>query len=807
MSRDRFYVAPRDRTVGGVLIPAAPYESEFEGLGPMRITAESPIARAVAPTVPAQPSMQEERRQVEQQQARATAAAERYEREERPNDLAAFGVSALQAGSLGLGDEFAAGGQALIDAATTDEPLVDAYRRERGEIRQALGDIEARSPRASTTGSITGALAQGPAFRAARALTGAAGVASAPSAVSVLGRAAQAAKEGAMVGGGAGLGYSTADLTQNSPVDVQTTVDGVPSTVQRDSRMQAMLDAGASAALGGMAGGTASLIGSGVSTIRSLIGAGRDRARLSRTLGAQSQRRFEQGELPDLQDMPGDDLDFEEAIAGVEPSAVDLASPATIREVSQPEALTVRSLVTEPLRSDPASQRLRAAGVIGQPAARAVSRLPGGIPAAARDMDRLGISQAGEVHTQEEGVRRAMEVKRLALEVRNGVLGNAEQNGVRVRVDDVTAPIRGRASQLWQTDNDAAHRQAEYLWSKADDFERAGDDAAFEMLSDQVRQLQNVDPLRAQQVQRVLTQMQTNGVGNTIGQMDAVMQRLRMQGQEAQAAQVQAILDSVHEIRSLPLDRVEANIAQFTRDSNFAANSRAAGQLNPAMESGRDIRRAFVQARRNALGRFDPNELRRFDNAQRAYQVSVLSAPSDVAPRLQVQEANRSLGLTDMQAAIGGATSGATLGSGAGMAMGGPVGAAIGGGAGGVGGLILGGAGNRLFRKVEPSVFAALNEGPIIRERLAAMAPETTLQAPNLGRRGLAMLRGLAERTASPASVVAGNAAASMGKPSAPIPADMAAELGDDESEIDPYAGLDGADDDEPINPYEGLEQ
>lgn len=260
------------------------------------------------------------------------------------------------------------------------------------------------------------------------------------------------------------------------------------------------------------------------------------------------------------------------------------------------------------------------------------------------------------------------------------------------------------------------------------------------------------------------------------------------------------------EPRRFTLPEVDQAAAEWANNARYDQN-RGNAVPAPSVANARDIRADIVNARQNALANWNPELAQDFSDAQRAYQLGVTASPTGRASETTLREANRNLGLTDYLAGGGAIAAGAKIGT----ALGGPVGGLVGVGLGGVGASL----GNRMYRELEPSIFATLNEGPAIRQQLQQMG---IVRPPS----GLPSgLRFLSEQLQLRGPRVVGNA---MGTPDRPEPLTTAepggatATSSDVDAPIDPRAGLpmpgqdagasapvDTDDVDAPIDPFAGL--
>lgn len=430
---------------------------------------------------------------------------------------------------------------------------------------------------------------------------------------------------------------------------------------------QAASDAAIPAAKGAVAGGAMS---AGIDAARGLAAIRRaavDRARINAALGDRAQRIIESGEIPDLAGRAADEIDlFNAARDDIGDEIV--AAAQRERGVSQPVQTSIRDEVTGILRENPDINRLRAAGIVGKPAMRRVALMEGGIEGVASDLDLMGVTQRGEVMRTSEGARRAEEIGRIAHRQRNAVLAAADEAGVRVNGQDIADDIRRRMEPLRSMPSARARAQLE-------DMERSAQVFEGRILQDGIRVPDDLPVIAPTYTQA-------------------------------------------------ELDQIAQHYGRLGRHQNTS-------EL-PALEvaNARDVRRAIVTARENALNAWDPAQARRFENAQRASHELLEIVPARGMSELDARAANRSTSMSDMQAGIAGASTGAAAGG----SVAGPVGAVAGGGLGFVGGA----AGNRLWRDFEPSVMATLAEGPILQARLQELGLAQAAQTPS----GLRFLAG-----------------------------------------------------------------
>lgn len=150
----------------------------------------------------------------------ADLSAPAVEEDSTLDTLADTARGAAQGATFGFADELAgAAGAAgdVLTGQTTMEKILDAYRQNLEESRQAFKQAEERSPTAFTVGNVGGGILTGLATAgAAPALVGARGAAALANLrnAGTLGRIAEAGAIGAGSGAVAGLGTSEADLTQ-----------------------------------------------------------------------------------------------------------------------------------------------------------------------------------------------------------------------------------------------------------------------------------------------------------------------------------------------------------------------------------------------------------------------------------------------------------------------------------------------------------------------------------------------------------------------------------------------------------------
>lgn len=156
------------------------------------------------------------------------------------NDARAGVRGFLQGVTFGHADEIAAGGEALVDALTTDKKLVDAYRERRDMYRGIYDTERAQSPKSFLAGEVAGGVAAPvPGGTAAKG-------------ASLLSRAGQMAKTGAKVGALYGLGTSDADLTRGEVVEAVKDALSTAAVAAPVAGAVPIIGAGANAVFKGM---------------------------------------------------------------------------------------------------------------------------------------------------------------------------------------------------------------------------------------------------------------------------------------------------------------------------------------------------------------------------------------------------------------------------------------------------------------------------------------------------------------------------------------------------------------------------
>jgi hypothetical protein len=598
----------------------------------------------------------------EQEQAKQDALAERRQTLGEVGPVTQFARALGQDASLGHLDEIMGGARAVGDVITGDSPITELperYRQRKDEYNQWLAYGEEDQPVANALGHV-GALAAGavsPAGPIARWTQ------AAPSA---LGRIGRTAAVGTGVGGVAGSGFSDAPFVSGEHV----------------------ADTAGGALLGGAIAGGLGAAGEGARILRDRYGRGRAFAESQRELGERSRRILEGDEdLPDFAGSAIDDLEFDELIRA---SADDV--PSTIPTTTQAaagapdEATTLRSLITEPLNADRHVQRIRSAGIQTIPAGRAISRMKGGLESFADDLDRGGVTQVGELVQTPTGVRRGEQLRDKALRQRQRAIARANEVGAGADASTVAARLRERAGPVRASTSNQSRANAAYLEGIADEIEalpvRAslGDELASAQSGPYAEALRNVQAAADQGesairgVQRAINEALDAGDGETASRLAAFLNQTRR--------------------RPLPQDVIEREIQAYTDRARFDRNTGQA-VLSPEIQMARAIRGEIADARLRGLQEVDPQLARQFANAQRGYQIGATISPPGQASRAQLGEFNRALSLSDYESAI------------AGSAAAGP--------AGGIAGL----AANRLFRRVEPSVFALINERAVLMQRAA----------------------------------------------------------------------------------------
>lgn len=652
-------------------------------------------------------------------------------RRESPDVNRALRMNAADALSLGFADEIAGLGNVgsqLVSGADVD--VGNAYRAGRNEYRRDLENLSARFPGTARAGQFVGNLGSmalpipGPLGRLGQGATAAR-------------RIGGAALLGAAYGGLSGLGHSEVDLTDaDLDVPIGSTEGLTPEQIEALPTQggQLMRDIATPAGAGALMGGGLATAVEGGRGLYALGAAARDRARLNTALGRRADDVLRSGRIPRLRGAPMDDLEFQDALLSSGDDAIDEA----VNAATAPNGTSLSDLALEPLRADPQVQRLRAAGIVGKPNLLAVSRMQGGVPAAADDVATLGISQPGETMMSRTGVARSEATRRIATRQRNDVLRSATDAGVTVDGSEIAAQLRQRAAEMRGSTVPAVQAQADDLLHHAD---------VFEGLIDPATGLPPEIPLEAP--------------------------------------------------RQWTLPEIDRETRRWAGLAKYHQNR---GQTVPAPSTAnaRTVRAEIVNARQNALARWNPELAQDFADAQRAYQLSVSASPADRAGEQTLREANRSLGPTDYMSAGGGASVGAAIGGG----LMGPVGAAVGAPT----GAVLGGIGNRLYRELEPSIFASLNEGPVIADQLARVGLQPTPRELPAGLRymvegmrlrsprafgNIAATPEIAEREqAAPAESASSDASLENVDPYAGLP--MPDESGnvDDLGVTDPYAGL-----------------
>jgi hypothetical protein len=322
-----------------------------------------------------------------------------------PRSNRAIALNAADALSLGFADEIAGLGNVAGQLSTgADVDIDNAYRAGRNEFRSDLEGLSSEFPGSRRAGQLFGNIAS-------MALP-------VPGALGKLGQGGTALRRiggsaalGATYGALSGLGHSDVDLT--SDADLSDPLPGLATEGMSDAEREALptmggqllRDIATPAAAGTVMGGgiaAASELGSG---IRALYAAARDRARLNEAMGRRAQDIIESGRIPILAGGPADDIALVNAAAD---ESVEAAA------ASQPVRTTLGGEVTDILRENPDMNRLRTAGIVGKPAMRRVAQMPGGIEGMADDLDRLGISQRGEILRTSEGARRAEQIGQIA---------------------------------------------------------------------------------------------------------------------------------------------------------------------------------------------------------------------------------------------------------------------------------------------------------------------------------------------------------------------------------------------------------
>lgn len=525
-------------------------------------------------------------------------------RRESPDVNRALRMNAADALSLGFADEIAGLGNVgsqLVSGADVD--VGNAYRAGRNEYRRDLENLSARFPGTARAGQFVGNLGSmalpipGPLGRLGQGATAAR-------------RIGGAALLGGIYGATSGLGHSDVDLTSDADVDEPMT--GPDGAEERPSMLRQLAsDVGTPAVAGALMGGGLASAAEAGAGIRALYGAARDRARLNEAMGRRAQDIIESGRIPSLSGAPADDIALANAAAD---EAADVAT-------SQPVRTSIQGEITDILRENPDMNRLRTAGIVGKPAMRRVAQMPGGIEGMADDLDRLGISQRGEVLRTSEGARRAEQIGQIARRQRNSVLEAADAAGVEVSGQDVADRIRARADELRRLPSRRAAQQAAALERTAQQFEGR-------IMQDGTRVPEG---------------------------LPVIAPTFRQRGDGS-------------------LDEIAQHYGDLGRYSNTS-------EL-PSVEvaNARDIRRAIVDARESALRAWDPDAAQSFADAQRAAQIGLTVSPAGRLSELEARGANQSLSLTDK---IGGGT-GAAIGSGIGTAVGGPAGGLVGAGMGGL---------------------------------------------------------------------------------------------------------------------------
>lgn len=564
----------------------------------------SAIRRGIVAHAEAQNTPAANTRRARAEDARLSERARR----DAPRANRALALNAADAVSLGFADEIAGVGNVgrqLLSGADVD--VGSAYRAGRNEFRTDLENLSAEFPGSRRAGQFVGNIAgmalpvPGPLGRLGQGGT-------------ALRRIGGAAALGAAYGGLSGLGHSEVDLTDaDLDAPVGSTEGLSPEQIEALPTQggQLMRDIATPAGAGAlMGGGLASAVEAGAG-IRALYGAARDRARLNEALGRRAQDIIESGRIPSLAGAPADDI----ALAN---AATDEAAEVA---TSQPVRTSLRGEVTDILRENPDMNRLRTAGIIGKPAMRRVAQMPGGIEGMADDLDRLGISQRGEVLRTSEGARRAEQIGQIARRQRNSILESADVAGVEVNGQDIADRIRARADELRRLPSRRAAQQAAALERTAQQFEGR-------IMQDGTRVPEG---------------------------LPVIAPTFRQRGDGS-------------------LDEIAQHYGDLGRYSNTS-------EL-PSVEvaNARDIRRAIVDARESALRAWDPDAAQSFADAQRAAQIGLTVSPAGRLSELEARGANQSLSLTDK---IGGGT-GAAIGSGIGTAVGGPAGGLVGAGMGGL---------------------------------------------------------------------------------------------------------------------------
>ncbi len=445
-------------------------------------------------------------------------------------------------------------------------------------------------------------------------------------------------------------------------------------------KIQLASDVAVPAVAGGALGATTSMVGDAIGSGIRAFNAARHRRALNSALGDRAQQIIESGEIPRLTHGPGDDLDLELALSSDIGEEIAAAAQRD-QGVSQPIRTSIMDEAAGILRENPEVMRARTAGVVGKPQLRRIAAMPGGVPGFVDVNDRLGVSQIGEVVRGAETARRAEAIHGIARNQRNAVLSAADESGVRVNGQEIADDIRRRMAPLRGLPSERARELESAMERAAERFEGR-------ILPDGTRIPDDLPALPPQYTQR---------------QLDEIAQHY-------------------------------GDLGRF----------QSASELPPTnVATARDIRRAVVRGRDEALEAWNPTEAQRFRDAQRALQNTMQVVPREgQISEAELRGANRAIGLTDMQAAIAGATTGASVGGKLGSVAG-PVGSAIGAGVGGVTGAGIGAGGNRLLRDYEASLFATLGEGPAIQQRLRDLGISSSNATPS----GLAYLaRQLQER-------------------------------------------------------------